>query len=152
MKLIITVFFLALVSCNTRNIKNSKELVTNQLDVFKNEDLVSYIRLYNYYDNDSSYYNLLPYSLHMLKKSEIGHFDFFSNYLKISFNNEYNPKDILKLDKPEMDFLIYVLQLGAIKEDFNCRKVLSDYYRNGIVVEKNIIAADSIYKKLGYNN
>ena len=150
MKQLILITFLMILACDSRQIRNTKEIKSTQLELMNNKDITAYVKLHNYYEDDSSYYNMLPYSLYMLKKSNIGHYDFFCNYLRISFDGKYQPKDILKLDEPEKNFLIYILQLGSMKEDFYCIKVLSDYYRNGIVVKKDIRVADSLYQKLGY--
>jgi hypothetical protein len=103
-----------------------------------------------YQDEKESYQELLPYSLKMIKRSNVGYYDFYHNYLTIVFNNRFNHENILKLEKPERDYLFFMLEKGALKNESPCQDVLIEYYLRGIVVEKNIKKADSIYKSLGY--
>lgn len=139
-------------SCDPRNIDNEKELNAAKADVMLNGDDISYMQLTNYYDKEDNYQDILPYSIKMMKTDSIGYSDFYHAYLKISFNNKFDINNILKLDKQERDFLILILNKGAISGDPECKEILAEYFKKGIVVEKNISKADSIYKSLGYFN
>lgn len=137
-------------SCNDRNISNERDLIKVKSDVMNNGDFVSYIKLTNYYDGEDNYYEILPYSLKMMYSEKIGYDEFFTTYLKIKFNNKFNKDDILKVEKSERDFLLYILNKGALADDAGCKNVLIDYYKRGIGVEKNLFKSDSIYKSFHY--
>jgi len=53
---------------------------------------------------------------------------------------------IVKLDKPERDFLFNILNKGALLGDEYCRSYLYYYFKNGIVVKKDSLKADSLSK------
>lgn len=130
-------------SCDQRN-ENFQEAKTN---VMRYSELDSYMALTNHFDKEDNYYEIIPYAIKM-QKHGIGQYELYDSYLKIMFDNKFDAKNILKLDKPEADFLIYILNKGV--EDVRCREVLIQYYRNGWGVTKDIKKADSIYKSFGY--
>ncbi|MBK8086943.1 MAG: hypothetical protein IPK31_02620 [Chitinophagaceae bacterium] len=139
------VFCLVFYSCDQRN-ENIQEAKKN---VMKYSELDSYMALTNHFDKEDNYYEIMPYALKMQKQG-IGQYEFYDSYLKIMFDNKFDAKNILKLDKPEAEFLIYIVNKGAKAEDVRCREVLIQYYRNGWGVTKDIKKADSIYKSFGY--
>lgn len=155
MKNKITIFLILLcflsISCGDRNIKAESDLIKCKSDVMIDSDHVSYIKLTNYYERDDNYYEILPYSLKMMEEAKTGYDDFFTTYLKIKFANEFDRDNILKLEKPERDFLLYILHEGALADDISCKDVLIDYYKRGVGVEKNMFKSDSIYKSAGYS-
>lgn len=136
--------FFTLISCFDRNISNEKELEDCKRDVMLNSDLTSYSKLLNYFDKENNYYERLPYILKIAEIEKGFNDDFFVTYLKIKFDNKFDKNNIEKLKKPEKDFLIYLLVEGALNGDDGCKDFLIYYYKNGIVVEKNIEKADSI--------
>ena len=131
-------------SCGDRNIIDNEDLKQSKLEVIESGDVTSYIKLTNFYDQEENYYELLPYSLRMIKLKETGYHDFFDTYLKIKFGNELVYDSVQKLDKEEQIFLIHILTKGALNDDFECRKILADFYKKGIVVAKDSIIADSL--------
>jgi hypothetical protein len=141
----LAVFYLMFYSCEQRN-ENIQEAKTN---VMKYNELDSYIALTNHFDKENNYYEIMPFAVKM-QKHGIGQYYFYNSYLKIMFDNKFDAKNILKLEKPEAEFLIHILNKGAIAEDVSCREVLIQYYRNGWGVTKDAKKADSIYKTFGY--
>ncbi|WKW46713.1 hypothetical protein P3875_01175 [Myroides sp. JBRI-B21084] len=136
--------FLTILSCKERSISENSVLSHNKVEVFKNNDLTAYIKLTNYYDTDDNYFEILPHSLKIMDSDKVGYEDFFETYLKIKFNDTLNYNYIEKLDKEEQNFLIYLLNKGAVNNSYRCRKILADYYRKGISVKMNTIKADSL--------
>jgi len=102
-----------------------------------------------YYTNDHPelYMEQLPYDLIMCK-ANYGYacYRFYENYLKINNSGKFNKLSISKLDKPEQEFLLYILNKGAMLGDEYSQKYLYYYYKNGIVVKKDSLKADSISK------
>lgn len=135
-----------ILSCKT---DGNEEINIAKTQVIENNDLESYMALTNYFDTDKNYFEIIPYSLKM-QKAGIGHYDFFKTYLKIAFDNEFESENIIRLEKPERDFLIHILFKGAKTDDPSCKEVLIEYYRNGWGVSKNLNTADSIYKTFEY--
>lgn len=152
MKIYITIIVILLYffsSCK-KTIETEQDLKIAKSEVFLQEDIDAYLHLTNYYEKEDSY-ELLPYSLKMIKSDEkLGYSDYFESYLRISFEGLYDVNDIAKLDKPEQKYLLYILNQGALNRDNICKKILIEYYKNGICVEKNLFKSDSIYKTLGY--
>lgn len=145
--LIILFFF---ISCK-RGIETNSDLKKAKSEVFLRDEIDSYLHLTNYYYQKEDSYELLPYSLKMIKSGEkIGYSDYFESYLRISFKGEYDINDIIKLDKPEQDYLLYILNQGSSNRDDICKEILIEYYKNGIVVNKNLFKSDSIYNSLGH--
>lgn len=138
-------FCLMLYSCDQR----SENVQEAKINVIKYGELDSYMALTNHFDKENNYYEIMPYALKMQKQG-IGQYEFYHSYLTIAFDNKFDIKNILKLEKPEIGFLIYLLEKGAKAEDVSCREVLIQYYKNGWGVTKNINKADSIYKSFGY--
>jgi hypothetical protein len=138
-------------SCSNKgNINSHKDELKYEKDVMQNIDPNSYLHLLNYFDKPDNYQNLLPYSLKLMKLQEDGYCDFFITYQKICNNNRINDKSILNLDKEEQQFLIYLLNKGALNGDASCKDILIYYYINGIVVSKNLNKADSIFQTFQY--
>lgn len=144
MKKIGILTILICLSCGDRNIIDNEDLTQSKLEVIESGDVTSYIKLTNFYDQEENYYELLPYSLRMIKLEKTGYHDFFDTYLKIKFGNELVYDSVQKLDKEEQIFLIHILTKGALNDDFECRKILADFYMKGIVVAKDSIIADSL--------
>jgi hypothetical protein len=80
------------------------------------------------------------------------YFSFFNTFLRVKFNRE-NPKDIIKLAKPEQDLLIFYLNEGSKKESIYCKSVIIELYEKGIYYKKNKSKADSLFfVAYGYRN
>ena len=131
-------------ACDQRNepVEEAKK------NVMKYSEVDSYMALTNHFDQEDNYYEILPYALKMQEQG-LGHYEFYHSYLKIAFENKFDSKNILKLKKPEIEFLIYMLEKGLKAEESGCGDVLIQYYRNGWGVPKDIKKADSIYKSFG---
>lgn len=109
----------------------------------------SYADIDLYYSNDHPelYMEQLPYDLIMCKANgDYACYQFYKNYLKVCNSGLFDKKSIAKLDKPEQDFLLYILNKGAMQKDHYCREYLYYYYKNGIAVEKDSLKADSLSK------
>lgn len=152
-KIITILFTISIIGCNNKEYHNRNSdsyLLENK--IMKYGDIDSYMELTNYFSDNLSYQKMMPYSLKMLKSSNEGYFDFYFTYLKICFNNHFDSKNIIKLDKKEQDFLIFILNEGALNDDSFCKEVLIYYYIHGISTEKNIYKADSIFQTYQYPN
>ncbi|MBK8548587.1 MAG: hypothetical protein IPL63_14890 [Saprospiraceae bacterium] len=57
-------------------------------------------------------------------------------------------EDFGNLDKPERDFLLYMLEKGAKAGDSFSAEKLIYFYRHGIGIDKNISKADSLEKAI----
>ena len=89
----------------------------------------------------------LPYDLIMCKANDgYACYQFYNNYLKVCNSGKFDKLSISKLDKPEQDFLLYILNKGAMLGDEYSQKYLYYYYKNGIVVKKDSLKADSLSK------
>lgn len=150
-KIIIIIFYVVLTSCGDRNINDEEDLIKCKSEVINSGDLTSYFKLLNHYDKDTNYYEILPYSLKMLEHDQIAYGDFFTTYLRIKFKNEFDRNNISQLNKSEADFLLYILNKGALSDDTTCKEILAYYYKNGIGVDKNIQKSDSIIISSGYS-
>nr|MCU0384265.1 hypothetical protein [Cyclobacteriaceae bacterium] len=107
------VFLCFLIACVSRGEYSQTELRELENDVIRHDDKGSYSLLRVYYGTDSISHKLLPYSLKMVKDSKTGCYDFYFNYLKLRFENKFDHKNILKLEKSEQDFLIFLIRKGA---------------------------------------
>ena len=124
--IVITVMSISLCSCFDRGITSEKELLLDKKNLIYNNDVDSYLKLENYYDEHSSdYYDLFPHSLKAMKENGIGYSDFFKTYLRISFKNSYDLKNISKLSIKEREFLVEILVEGSKSGDFVCDSILS---------------------------
>ena len=137
-------FCLMLNSCDDRN-EDPPEAKEN---VMKTGELDSYMAITNYFDKENNYSETMPYALKM-QNLGIGHYDFYRSHLMVPFDNKFDIKNILKMEIPEREFLIYILHKGAKNDDSSCKEVLIQYYKNGWGVTRNIKKADSLYKSLG---
>lgn len=131
-------------SCRDKTISDNGDLSQSKIEVIRQGDVSSYLRLTNFYDKENNYYEILPYSLKMMGSNKIGYGDFFKTYMKIKFNDTLNYYNIQKLDKEEQDFLIHILKKGVVNDDFECRNLLSEFYRKGIGVKEDTRKADSL--------
>ena len=112
-------------------------------------DAISYVDIDLYYSNDHPelYMEQLPYDLIMCKANDgYACYQFYKNYLKACNSGKFDKLSIRKLDKPEQDFLLYILNKGALQDEYYCRQYLYYYYKNGIVVKKDSLKADSLSK------
>lgn len=118
-------------------------------EILETKDPFSYFMLTAYYEDENNdfYLEALPYDLLMLKEgNDSGYYRFYENYLKICNSGKFDRSYIDKLDKPERDFLIYLLQKGALNEYEHCQGELFHLYKEGFGVEKDLKKADSIQK------
>ena len=145
----ILLLFLITVSCNKTDSSSltEKEIVHLKSDILKRGSQSSYARLDNYYRNSANYIEILPYSMVMTNR-------FNSNYsytrileVIIKMNNEgkYKLSDIEKLNKGDRDFVIYYLMKGIDQGDSESIKILSELYKYGWGVSKNLKKSDSLY-------
>jgi len=141
------VLFILTSSCIRKRIRDD-EVNNAKREVVKTQSVEAYFDLGEYYDNEDLYLDELPYDLIMSKKSNnvTSCYYFYHNYIRICNSGKFDKNVINKLDKPEQDFLIYMLNKGALKGDMSCQSYLYYYYKNGIVVKKNSLKADSLSK------
>ena len=144
--LIITLVLMS--SCSKSRITDS-QLEESKRVVTMSHDVISYNDINFYYSNDHPelYMEQLPYDLIMCKANDgYACYQFYENYLKISNSGKFDKLYISKLDKPEQDFLLYILNKGARLGDEYSQRYLYYYYKNGIVVKKDSLKADSLSK------
>ena len=144
---LVTILFL-IISCRRTRITDS-ELVEAKRVVVTSQDAGSYVDITLYYSNDHPelYMEQLPYDLIMCKANNApACYEYFVNYIKVCNSGKFDKLTIRKLDKPEQDFLLYILNKGALQEDEYCRSYLYYYYKNGIVLKKDSLKADSLSK------
>ncbi|MFN8438334.1 MAG: hypothetical protein U0V72_11955 [Cytophagales bacterium] len=128
---IIIVLGVITTSCLPRGINSENELLEEKMNVMNYGDDVSYSHLINYYDS-TNYYELLPYRLKMMKHDRVGQYEFVVTYMKISFDNNYDAKNFLKLTLNEQKFLIELLKNGSKNGDNNCDSLISEYVKIGV--------------------
>lgn len=146
------IFFIAItlflfISCIRKSSISDSELIDAKRAVVKSQYAISYADIDLYYSNDypELYMEQLPYDLIMCKANNgYACYQFYKNYLKISNSGKFDKLYISKLDTQEQDFLLYILNKGASQNEYYCRQYLYYYYKNGIVVEKDSLKADSI--------
>ncbi len=138
------IFFFTIVSCGERAINDVDEVSQSKREVILSGDVTSYIKLTNYYDQNDNYFEILPYSLKIMDNDKVGYEDFFETYLKIKFNDTLDYNNIKRLDEEEQNFLIYILNKGALNNSYRCREILSDFYDKGIGVKKDMVKSDSL--------
>ena len=145
--LIIILFLIS--SCSRRTHLNDSELEEAKRAVVISHDVTSYVDLEFYYTDQCPelYMEQLPYDLIMCK-ANVGSscYNFYVNYLIVCNSGKFDKASISKLNKPEQDFLLYILNKGALLGNDHCRNYLYYYYKNGIVVRKDSLKADSISK------
>jgi hypothetical protein len=138
-------------SCNLREIKyNDEEIYDLKYNILNHNDSISY-EDYSLYLSQNKFLgkvDLLPYSLKICKKYPNAYYNFFQSFLKIKFNGKFQSSDIINLEKPEQELLIFYLNEGAKKSGYYCRLTLEEYYRKGIYYKKDLKKADSIYKAI----
>ena len=136
-------------SCIRKSSISNSELIDAKNAVIMSKAAGSYVDIDLYYSNDypELYMEQLPYDLIMCKDNNgYACYRFYENYLKISNSGMFDKLSISKLDKPEQDFLLYILNKGASLGEYYCREYLYYYYKNGIAVKKDSLKADSISK------
>jgi hypothetical protein len=143
------ILFLALIipfisSCKRSGV-SSYELPNVKKEIINNHDMDSWYELHETNEDIEN----LPYDLIMLKDSKdngVACYKFYDDYIR-TLNKGKSDKDyISKLDKPEREFLIYILQKGALKGDDYCREYLYYFFTHGVGVDKNPLKADSLRK------
>jgi hypothetical protein len=135
-------------SCNRTRITDS-ELVEAKRVVVTSQDAGSYVDVTLYYSNNHPelYMEQIPYDLIMCNANDANAcYFFYVNCLKLHNSGKFDKASISKLDKPEQDFLLYILNKGASLGNEYCQSYLYYYYKNGIVVKKDSLKADSISK------
>ena len=132
---------------DSRIIMGQNDLEENKVLVMTKNDEASYIRLSNYF-SEHNYQDFLAYSLKMSNSIEIANYYFFETYMGIRIAKNYKMEDFVKLDNPESDFLLYMLEKGVKAGDSYSAEKLIYLYRNGIGVDININKADSLQKAI----
>lgn len=149
--LYLVIILFLIISCVKKSSISESELEDAKRAVVMSHDVISYGDIDTYYLNDHPelYMEQLPYDLIMCK-ANYGYacYRFYENYLTLSNSGKFDKLSISKLDKSEQDFLLYILNKGALQEgeEYYCRQYLYYYYKNGIVVKKDSLKADSISK------
>jgi hypothetical protein len=142
--LVIALFLIT--SCSRSRLTDS-ELEKAKKEVILTHDASSYLDLTCHYSDSLEYMEQLPYDLIMCNANNCAAcYNFYVNYIKACNSGKFEKASICKLDKPEQDFLLYILNKGALKGDEYCRSYLYYYYKNGIVVKKDLLKADSLSK------
>ncbi len=140
---------LLITSCIRKSSISDSELIDAKRAVVESQYAISYVDIDMYYSNDHPelYMEQLPYDLIMCKANDgYACYRFYENYLKISNSGKFDKLHIRKLDTQEQDFLLYILNKGAMLGDESSQSYLYYYYKNGIVVKKDSLKADSISK------
>ena len=137
------------ISCIEKSSIGDSELEDAKRAVVNSQYSPAYADIDLYYSNDHPelYMEQLPYDLIMCKANDgFACYKFYENYLKACNSGKFDKLSISKLDKPEQDFLLYILNKGAMLDDTYSQQYLYFYYKNGIVVKKDSLKADSISK------
>jgi hypothetical protein len=141
--------FLLLFSCNKTDSSTltEKEIVQLKDDVLKRGSQSSYARLEYYYRNSVNYIEILPYSLVMINKfnSKYSYTSILEVIVKMNNEGKYELSEIKNLNKGDRDFVIYYLFKGVDQEDPESTKVVSELYKYGWGVSKNLKKSDSLY-------
>lgn len=119
--------------------------------IYKKNDYISYSFLLNKFNNSNNYYELLPYVLKVSLKDknyQESH-RIYECYLRIMFDGKFDVNDIVKLEKPEIDYLLFILKKSAKAGDLFSKETLAVYYKKGLGVEKNLQKSDSIILTMG---
>ncbi len=154
-KIFLVVSLILLNSCNRGRVSDS-DLQEIKDNIIKYKDRDEYDNLYIYHPFEkNNYFEVLPYSLSMIKNSsDMSCYDFCETYLQIKNSVKFEERNVLKieefkkLEQPEKDFFIYLLKKGASKNDSRSQEILIQLYKNGVGVNKNSKIADSISKKI----
>jgi len=145
--LVITLFLIN--SCIRKSSISDSVLEEAKKAVVETQYAISYADIDLYYSNDHPelYMEQLPYDLIMCKANDgYACYQFYKNYLKLSNSGKFDKASIIRLAKPEQDFLLYILNKGAMLGDEYSQSYLYYYYKNGIVVKKDSLKADSLSK------
>ena len=147
--LFIVISLFLITSCIKKSSISDSVLEDAKRAVVMSHYAISYADIDLYYSNDHPelYMEQLPYDLIMCNANDgFACYRFYENYLKISNSGKFDKLSISKLDKPEQDFLLYILNKGAMLGDEYSQQYLYYYYKNGIVVKKDSLKADSLSK------
>lgn len=144
--LCLVISFILATSCARSRLSQS-ELEKAKNDVVLKHDVSSYVDLTFHYSNCPEYLEQLPYDL-IMSNANNGYacYNFYVNYIKACNSDKFDKVSICKLDKTEQDFLLYILNKGALQGEEYCRSYLYYYYKNGIAVKIDSLKADSLSK------
>ena len=108
-------------SCSRSRLSDS-ELEKAKKEVILRHDVDSYVELACHYSDSLEYMEQLPFDLIMCKANDgSACYSFYVNYIKTCNSGKFDKLSIRKLDKPEQDFLLYILNKGALQGDEYCR-------------------------------
>lgn len=146
MKKLSLIIVFGLSSCNVPNEVSSVELRELQDSIIATGDAKAYITLIRCFADKENYYQLLPYSMHMAMKYDNAdaYYQLYYDIIKLQNSGKYDMERIRNLDADSREFVISCLRNGAKKGDRDCQEALSQHYRNGWGLPKNIEKADSI--------
>lgn len=139
------------ISIDTASVFDNNQIEEYKKNVINKGDALSFTKLIIHYEDKSNYRELQKYTLIMADKYNNGDgcSQAFVNIIAMNNNNKYN--DLTDLDrineKAKKEALKY-LEKGSSLNDIDCMSMLSDIYRNGIGVEKDVKKADELKKKI----
>jgi hypothetical protein len=141
------VIALFLITSCARSRLTHSELEKAKKEVILRHDVDSYNELIWHYSDSSEYMEQFPFDLIMCKANNSSAcYECYKNYIRVCNSGKFDKLSIVKLDKPERDFLFNILNKGALLGDEYCRSYLYYYFKNGIVVKKDSLKADSLSK------
>ncbi|MCJ7933843.1 MAG: hypothetical protein MUW56_09455 [Chryseobacterium sp.] len=136
---------------DTASIFKKDELEEYKKNVIRKGDPNSFTRLIIHYEDKSNYKELHKYALIMADKyhNGDGYSQVFINIIAMNNNNEYDDiTDFAKINEKAKSEALKYLEKGAKLNDIDCMSMLSEIYRNGIGVEKNVKKADELKEKI----
>lgn len=145
MKNLLLISLILLSSCDLRHPEYSDlQIETFKTSIMNNKDIHSYKDYSEYVFNEESGYEILPYAFRMKEVYPDAYLDLFYGFLKVNNKGINDAHNILKLQKPEQDLLIFYLEEGAKKKSGLCIDILIDFYEKGIYFKKSTQKLDSL--------
>ncbi|AZI20667.1 sel1 repeat family protein [Chryseobacterium taklimakanense] len=141
----------AKVIVDTASVFQDNKIEEYHNNVITKGDALSFTKLIIHYEEKSDYKELQKYALIMADKynSGDGCSQVFVNIVAMNNNNEYyDISDFAKINNKAKNEALKYLEKGAKLNDIDCMSMLSDIYRNGIGVEKDVKKADELKRKI----
>lgn len=136
---------------DTASVFNNDEIKESQNNVINRGDVESFNKLILHYGNLSNYKELQVYAIIMADKYNNGAAcsQVFMNMVALNSQNEYYELiDFLKLNEKDKLTALKYLEKGVKLNDINCASILSEIYRKGIGVKKDLKKAEEIKKQI----
>lgn len=151
---ILILFSVFLICCKETDSSSltAKEIVQLKNDIVNRGSQSSYARLDNHYRNSAGYIEILPYSMIMINKfnNKYSYIRILEVLIKMNNDGKYELSSIKNLNKGDRDFAIYYLRKGVNQEDPESTKILSELYKYGWAVSKDLKKSDSLH--IAYEN